>query len=143
MFDRIDDLIKRFVAVFLFPLINLLVIIAIAYMITVPDTHALAGVGLLWTNVVDRSSQFIAANFTAITATLKEQQSVVQAVGSALAISLFFVVVLSIYLIDRAAYFFGRFFPPNFQFDLGSYEAKTNGYRVAALKHIFSAANAQ
>jgi hypothetical protein len=138
MFDKFDDIIKRFVAVFLFPLINLLVIISIAYGVTKSGTSTIsAAASGFFTSVLSTSTSFIQTNVTAIQSALHGYEGAVQTIGSAFAVTLFFTVFLSIYLIDRVVYYVGLFMPPNFQFDLASYEGTSNDARRSALSAIF------
>jgi hypothetical protein len=51
---------------------------------------------------------------------------------------LVFTFVLTIYLIDRAIYYFGLFVWPNFEFDLNSYGAEAAKGRNLALNKVFA-----
>jgi hypothetical protein len=138
MLDKLDDIIKRFVAVFLFPLINLLIMISITYFATSTDTYSMSSkINVSVTSILGVSTDFIQTNLATISSALHDYQGAVQTIASASAAASLFIFVLAIYLIDRAVYYVGFFFPPSFEFDLKSYEAKASESRSAALKKIF------
>ena len=138
MLDKLDEIIKRFVAVFLFPLVNMLIMILITYFATSTNTNGVSSkISLSVTSILHSSAEFIRTNFTAISSALHDFQSTFQTITSASAAASLFIFVLTIYLIDRVFYYVGFYCPPNFEFDLNSYGAKVGEGRKAALKSIF------
>lgn len=141
MLDKLDDIIKRFVAVFLFPLINLLIMISITYFATSTDTYRVSSkINISVTSILAAATDLIQTNLATISSALHDYQGAVPAIASASAAASLFIFVLTIYLIDRVVYYVGFVFPPSFEFDLGSYEAKAGEGRIAALNRIFTAA---
>ena len=115
------------------------VLVSITYSVVDAETNKIStsAIGFL-TSVLSASTNFIKSNLTAISSALGAYPSAVQTIASAFAAALFFVVVLAIYLVDRAVYYFGYFMPPNFRFDLSSFEGRAGIGRVEALNAIFS-----
>jgi hypothetical protein len=139
MLDKLDDIIKRFVAVFLFPLINMLIMVSITYFATSTDKVKMSSkVSDFLTNILRASADFIQTNLATISSALHDYHGTFETLTSASAAASLFIFVLTIYLIDRAVYYVGFFFPPNFEFDHKSYAAKASEGRSAALKKIFT-----
>ncbi len=138
MINKIDDIIRRLGAVFLFPLINILMVTLIVYSVTSTDKHTImAAASSASSGIIGALTELIEKNLTAIADALKAYKDAVQTISSILAATVFLVVVILVYLVDRTFFYIGYFMPPNFKFDLRSYETKAREGRDRALKKIF------
>lgn len=143
MLGRLDDLLNKFAAVFLFPIVNLICISFIVYWCArgFNVTGLMQSVHLPGDGTDERFgfiTKFVQENLSVIT-------GITSAYGKEIANLSFFMagltsalLVLVVYLFDRLTFYIGYLFTPAFNFDIGRYgEAAANAGRMAAVRAIF------
>jgi hypothetical protein len=122
--DSVEQLIKRFVSIFLMPLVNLILVSGIVY--SVSGGFGVSGVSGtkyegLFNYVVDLVSGFIKGDFKSLLDTLTQHQKQVKDVSTLILTVTAILVVVSAYLLDRIVFYIGYLVPPSIQFDLDAY----------------------
>ena len=145
MIGRLDDILSKFVAVFLFPIVNLICISFIAYWCA--RGFNLSGL----VQNVRLSGDVADERFGFVTKFVEENLSVITGITSAygkeIANLSFFMagltsalLVLVVYLFDRLTFYIGYLFAPAFNFDIDRYgRAAANAPRAEATRAIFGA----
>ena len=136
MFDKLDELVKKFAGFFLFPVVNLVIVTLIVYSITVaPDN---ASFSHFWKYIKDVLTPILSANGKVVSAFVDNYKNQLPAFASLVGAILTFGVIFVIYLIDRVVFYAGKS-PPNLDFDLDPFVKTVMARRSKAIKALFGA----
>ena len=126
MLGRLDDLLDKFVAVFLFPIVNLICISFILYWCTrgfnisglMQNVHLSGDVSEERLGFV---TKFVRENLSVITDITSAYRKEIASLSVVMAATTSALLVLVIYLFDRATFYLGYLIPPTFNFDIDAY----------------------
>ena len=126
MFGRLDDLLNKFVAVFLFPIVNLICISFVVYWATRGFNIAglMQNVPLSGDVSQDRLgfvADFVRENLSVITEITSAYRKEIASLSFVMAVTTSALLVLVIYLFDRVTFYVGYLVPPVFNFDIDAY----------------------
>lgn len=124
MLDRLDDLLKRFSAFFLVPLVNIAGIGLIFYICTKADVgSAFSGDNIkgFVATVLGFMSGLFESSLASALAFAEKYSHQIQIVSFFILGSLFVIFVVLMYVFDRLTYYAGFLLPPAFDFDIRAY----------------------
>ena len=142
MLGRLDDLLDKFVAVFLFPIVNLICISFILYWCTrgfnisglMQNVHLSGDVSEERLGFV---TKFVRENLSVITDITSAYRKEIASLSVVMAATTSALLVLVIYLFDRATFYLGYLIPPTFNFDIDAYgRAVKNANEAATVRVI-------
>jgi hypothetical protein len=123
---RIDDLLGKFAAVFLFPIVNLICISFIVYWCTrgFNISGLMQNVHLPGDGSEERLgfvTKFVRENLSVITEITSAYRKEIASLSFVMAVTTSVLLVLVIYLFDRVTFYVGYLMPPVFNFDIDAY----------------------
>lgn len=126
MIDRLDEILKKFVSVFLFPIVNLICFSLLFYWsskgVSIGIEQKLTSIDISQ-GMFSFASEFLKSNSKVLGDALRDYKSEIGTVGYFVAAATTVFTVLAIYLLDRSAYYLGYFLPPNIEFNVKAYAA--------------------
>jgi hypothetical protein len=148
MIGRLDDILNKFVAVFLFPIVNLICISFIVYWCA--RGFNVAGLVANFRLSGDMSdarlgfvTQFVQDNLSVITAITSAYGKQIANLSFVMAMITSALLVLVLYLFDRLTFYAGYLLTPAFNFDIDRYgRAATNAARAQAVRAILQTEHA-
>jgi hypothetical protein len=128
MFRRIDVILMRLFAVFVAPLLNV-VIISVILNLCLADNYSIKAlvstldVGGLTRSITELLTALFSGNFDSLREYLTRFSGQIATASTFVAILLILLVLLVMYLLDRAIYYISWLIPQDFEFDLKAYAA--------------------
>ena len=139
---RLDDLLGKFAAVFLFPIVNLIAISFILYWCTrgFDISGLMQNVHLPGDGSEERLgfvTKFVRENLSVITEITSAYRKEIASLSFVMAVTTSVLLVLVIYLFDRVTFYVGYLMPPVFNFDIDAYgRAEQNANDANAVRAV-------